>query len=46
MWNDRQMDSAFADAYEDLLVKYGTDYKRVREGVSRGRTMQEFFAGG
>src|ERR1700732_4045643 len=30
MWNDRQMDSAFANAYEELLVNYGTDYQRGR----------------
>jgi SAM-dependent methyltransferase len=46
MWNDRQMDSAFANAYEDLLVKYGTDYQRVREAYPECGTMQEFFAGG
>jgi len=46
MWNDRQRDSAFANAYEDLLVKYGTDYKRVRESYPESGTMQEFFAGG
>lgn len=46
MWNDRQRDSTFANAYEDLLVKYGTDYKRVRESYPEIGTMQEFFAGG
>src|SRR5450755_3218936 len=46
MWNDRQMDSAFADAYEEVLVKYGTDYKRVRESYPESASMQEFFAGG
>jgi SAM-dependent methyltransferase len=46
MWNDRQVDSAFANAYEDLLVKYGTDYKRVRESYPEISTMREFFAGG
>ncbi len=46
MWNDRQRDSAFANAYENLLVKYGTDYKRVRESYPEIGTMQEFFAGG
>ena len=46
MWNDRQMDSAFANAYEELLVKYGTDYKRVREAYPESGTMQDFFAGG
>jgi SAM-dependent methyltransferase len=46
MWNDRQVDSAFANAYEDLLVKYGTDYKRVRESYPGISTMREFFAAG
>jgi SAM-dependent methyltransferase len=46
MWNDRQMDSTFANAYEELLVKYGTDYQRVRESYPESDKMQEFFAGG
>ena len=46
MWNDRQMDSSFGNAYEDLLVKYGTDYQRVRESYPESSKMQEFFAGG
>jgi SAM-dependent methyltransferase len=46
MWNDRQMDSAFATAYEDVLVKYGTDYKVVREAYPEMAAMQQFFAGG
>ena len=46
MWNERQMDSAFANAYEQLLVKYGTDYQRVRESYPESGKMQEFFAGG
>src|ERR1700733_11623694 len=46
MYNDRQMDSAFANAYEELLLKYGTDYQRIRESYPEGSTMQEFFAGG
>ena len=46
MYNDRQMDSAFANAYEELLVKYGTDYQRVRESYPESQTMHEFFAGG
>jgi ubiquinone/menaquinone biosynthesis C-methylase UbiE len=45
-WNDRQMDTPFASAYEDLLVKYGTDYKKVREAYPETGVMQEFFAGG
>jgi SAM-dependent methyltransferase len=46
MWNDRQLDSAFANAYEDLLVKHCTDYTRVRESYPEIHTMREFFAGG
>jgi SAM-dependent methyltransferase len=46
LYNDRQMDSAFANEYEELLVKYGTDYKRVRDAYPESSTMQEFFAGG
>jgi SAM-dependent methyltransferase len=46
MWNDREMNSAFATAYEDLLVKFGNDYKVVRESYPELPAMQEFFAGG
>ena len=46
VWNDRQMDSAFATAYEDVLVKYGTDYKVVREAYPEMAAMRQFFAGG
>jgi SAM-dependent methyltransferase len=46
MWNDRQLDSAFANAYEDLLVRHCTDYTRVRESYPEIHTMREFFAGG
>ena len=45
-WNDRQMDTPFASAYEDLLVKYGTDYKKVREAYPEAGAMHEFFSGG
>src|SRR5260370_29926783 len=30
IWNFREMEAPFARAYEDILVKYGTDYTRVR----------------
>jgi SAM-dependent methyltransferase len=45
MWNDREMNSPFATAYEDVLVKFGNDYKRVRESYPELPAMQEFFAG-
>lgn len=43
LWNDRRTDTVFADAYENLLVKYGTDYKVVREAYPEAHVMQEFF---
>lgn len=43
LWNDRQTDTPFADAYENLLVKYGTDYEVVREAYPEAHVMQEFF---
>lgn len=43
LWNDRQTDTPFAAAYENLLVKYGTDYKRVREAYPEAHVMQAFF---
>jgi SAM-dependent methyltransferase len=46
MWNDREMNSAFATAYEGLLVKFGTDYQRVRASYPELDAMREFFAGG
>jgi SAM-dependent methyltransferase len=45
-WNDRQMDTPFASAYEDLLVKYGTDYTRVREAYPEAHVVQQFFGSG
>jgi len=45
-WNDRQMDTPFASAYEDLLVTYVIDYKKVREAYPEAGVMQEFFSGG
>ncbi len=44
VWNERQLDSSpFLSAYEDLLLKFGTDYSQVRhENVSE--TIEEFFA--
>jgi len=45
-WNDREMNSAFATAYEDVLVKFSTDYKRVRASYPEVDAMKDFFAGG
>jgi SAM-dependent methyltransferase len=45
-WNDRELDTPFATAYEDLLVKFGTDYRKVRDAYPEAKAMQQFFAGG
>jgi SAM-dependent methyltransferase len=46
LWNDRQMDTPFAGAYENLLVKYGTDYTRVREAYPETHVIHAFFGSG
>jgi ubiquinone/menaquinone biosynthesis C-methylase UbiE len=45
-WNDRELDTPFASAYQDLLENYGTDYHKVRAAYPEAGAMQEFFAGG
>jgi SAM-dependent methyltransferase len=44
IWNERRLDSTvFLRAYEDLLLRYGTDYEKVRhEKVTR--EIAEFFS--
>src|SRR5882672_5177094 len=44
IWNERRLDStAFLRAYEDLLLRHGTDYEKVRyENVAR--EIAQFFA--
>lgn len=44
IWNDRRAGTEFGEAYERLVVKYGTDYSEVQR---LGRTIDgsEFFAG-
>ena len=46
IWNERRLDSTvFLRAYEDLLLRYGTDYEKVRhENVTA--EIAEFFAPG
>ncbi len=46
VWNFREMETTFAKAYEDILVKYGTDYARVRDSYPKGHDVQNFFLGG
>jgi SAM-dependent methyltransferase len=45
IWNFREMETPFAKAYEDILVKYGTDYTRVRDSYPKGHDVQSFFLG-
>jgi SAM-dependent methyltransferase len=47
MWNDRRIsETAFGRAYEDLLVRYGTDYARVKEAYPETDDMENFFGKG
>jgi SAM-dependent methyltransferase len=44
IWNERRLDStAFLRAYEDLLLRYGTDYEKVRHEKVTGK-IAEFFS--
>jgi SAM-dependent methyltransferase len=44
MWNDRRInETAFGRAYEDLLLRYGTDYAKVREAYPESAEMESFF---
>jgi SAM-dependent methyltransferase len=43
-WNDRRIsESRFGRDYEDLLVRFSTDYSRVRETYPETAAMQQFF---
>jgi SAM-dependent methyltransferase len=47
MWNERQLDTTpFLRAYEELLVKHGTDYAKVRHENVNAQALGAFFAGG
>ena len=44
IWNERRLDSTvFLRAYEDLLLRYGTDYEKVRHEKVTGE-IAEFFS--
>lgn len=46
IWNERRLDaSPFLKAYEDLLLKYGTDYREVRHENVSGEIV-DFFGPG
>lgn len=47
LWNDRRInETPFGRAYEDLLVRYGTDYSKVREAYPEAPQMERFFGAG
>ena len=44
MWNDRTLSrTGFAVSYEELLVRFGTDYSRVRDSYPQKKDIREFF---
>lgn len=44
-WNDRRIsETRFGRQYEDLLVRFSTDYVRVKETYPEATAMREFFA--
>ena len=44
VWNDRSTSAtSFADAYEDLLQRYGTDYARVKDSYPQAKDIRAFF---
>jgi SAM-dependent methyltransferase len=44
VWNDRTLSATgFAVSYEDLLVRFGTDYSRVRDSYPQPKDIHAFF---
>jgi hypothetical protein len=44
MWNERQLDTTeYLREYEELLLKYGTDYPVVRHDSFDDKALAEFF---
>jgi len=44
VWNDRtQSTTGFAVSYEDLLVRFGTDYSRVKDSYPQTKDIRDFF---
>ena len=47
VWQDRRMeDTAFGQAYEDLLERFGVDYKRVKDAYPEAEKIRHFFDSG
>lgn len=46
LWNDRGLNKTeFARAYEDLLVRFGTDYEKVKDAYPQSEDIRLFFEG-
>ena len=44
IWNERQLDtSEFLREYENLLIKFGTDYEKVRHDNISEKSLSDFF---
>ena len=47
VWNDRRTgETPFGRGYEDLLLRYGTDYSRVKDAYPEAQQMESFFGAG
>jgi SAM-dependent methyltransferase len=47
LWNDRRIgETQFGHAYENLLVRYGTDYTKVKDAYPETQDMEDFFGKG
>jgi SAM-dependent methyltransferase len=47
LWNDRRIgETPFGRTYEDLLVRYGTDYTKVKDAYPEMHDMENFFGAG
>ena len=45
LWNDRRMEEAsFTRAYEDLLERFGIDYKKVKDSYPEAERIRSFFS--
>ncbi len=47
LWNDRRVEEArLTRGYEDLLERFGIDYKRVKDAYPESKDIESFFDGG
>jgi len=46
VWNDRRIgETPFGRGYEDLLLRYGTDYEKVKDAYPQAQDLESFFGG-